>query len=185
MKIIIYTDGSCKAGNPGRGGYAAIIQAKVDNEIRKELFVAGRKPNATNNQMEMMAVITAITTITKSNTSMTIVSDSKYVINGITKWVKSWKAKGWKREEGEIKNLDLWKQLDRLNSNHNITWRWVKGHANNELNNMVDRLAQACADEVGSDTTFICPKCLETHTSKTAQMFGWKCQEDEHPLIQI
>jgi len=139
---IIYTDGSC-LGNPGRGGWAAIII-----EPSGERKITGSEKVTTNNRMELMAVIKALKEI-EVNSQIILFSDSKYVIDGITKWVKNWKINDWQTtSKKKIKNLDLWKDLDKQASKFKITWNWVKGHSTNEYNNKVDRLARNEAEKI-------------------------------------
>lgn len=131
----IWTDGACK-GNPGVGGWGAFL---VWGEHRLELYDGERL--TTNNQMELTAVISALTAV-KRPCPIIIHTDSSYVKDGITTWIHSWKQRGWKKgSKGEIKNLALWQELDRLASQHQIEWRWVKGHAGNPGNEKADQLA--------------------------------------------
>ena len=137
MKYKIYTDGAC-SGNPGPGGWAAIIL--YNNEI-KEMF-SGSEKNTTNNQMELLASIKAIQKF-KKKSEILIFTDSTYVRDGITTWVKKWEKNGWKTAlKKPVKNKDLWKKLKNLSSKHSIKWVWVKGHAQDKYNNLVDELAQ-------------------------------------------
>ena len=134
--IEIYTDGAC-SGNPGRGGWAAIII--YEKTIEK---IAGSSNNTTNNRMELIAVISAIKYVRDKN--LRIYTDSKYTKDGIEKWISNWKKNGWKTTSKQnVKNIDLWKQLDQLNQDKNINWRWVKGHSENKYNNMADKLARS------------------------------------------
>ena len=136
INYIIYTDGAC-IGNPGKGGWAAIII-----EPTGEREIVGYEKSTTNNRMELKAVIEALKEI-EVNSQISLFSDSKYVIDGITKWIKNWKMNDWKTSnKKEIKNLDLWMDLDKLTSKFQITWNWVKGHSTNEYNNKVDKLAR-------------------------------------------
>ena len=137
MKYKIYTDGAC-SGNPGPGGWAVIILA--NNEI-KEMF-SGSEKNTTNNQMELLAPIKAIQKF-KKKSEISIFTDSTYVKDGITTWIKQWEKNGWKTASKKpVKNKDLWKKLKNLSSKHSIKWIWVKGHAQDKYNNLVDELAQ-------------------------------------------
>lgn len=134
--IEIYTDGAC-SGNPGRGGWAAIII--YEKKIEK---IAGSSNDTTNNRMELIAVISAIKYVRDKN--LRIYTDSKYTKDGIEKWISNWKKNGWKTTSKQnVKNIDLWKQLDQLNQDKNINWRWVKGHSENKYNNMADKLARS------------------------------------------
>ena len=142
INYIIYTDGAC-LGNPGTGGWAAIII-----EPNGEREIVGCEKSTTNNRMELKAVIEALKEI-EVNSQISLFSDSKYVIDGITKWIKNWKMNDWKTiNKKEIKNLDLWMDLDKLTSKFQITWNWVKGHSTNEYNNKVDRLARNEAEKI-------------------------------------
>ena len=142
INYIIYTDGAC-LGNPGKGGWAAIII-----EPSGEREIVGHEKSTTNNRMELMAVIEALKKI-EVNSQISLFSDSKYVIDGITKWIKNWKINDWKTtNKKEIKNLDLWMDLDKLTSKFKITWNWVKAHSTDEYNNKVDRLARNEAEKV-------------------------------------
>ena len=142
INYIIYTDGAC-LGNPGTGGWAAIII-----EPNGEREIVGCEKSTTNNRMELKAVIEALKEI-EVNSKISLFSDSKYVIDGITKWIKNWKMNDWKStNKKEIKNLDLWMDLDKLSSKFQITWNWVKGHSTNEYNNKVDRLARNEAEKI-------------------------------------
>jgi len=134
--IKIYTDGSC-IGNPGKGGWAAII---FDNNEKK--ILKGSKDLTTNNQMELTATIKALEYISTKD-KIQIYTDSKYVKQGITEWITKWKINGWKTsKKEEVKNKDLWLELDNLTSKNSIEWVWVKAHSDNDLNNEVDLLAR-------------------------------------------
>lgn len=136
MTIKIYTDGSC-IGNPGNGGWAAII---LEGKIEKK--ICGSKNDTTNNQMELMATIKALENFIIKK-KIIIFTDSKYVKDGITKWINNWKINKWKTaSKKNVKNKDLWKKLDSLSSFHDIEWKWVKAHSNNYYNNLVDELAK-------------------------------------------
>ena len=138
--IEIYTDGACR-GNPGPGGWGALLSS---GEHMKEL--SGAEPLTTNNRMELTAVIRALEAL-KRPSEARIFTDSEYVRRGITEWVKSWKARGWKTAERKpVKNQDLWERLDALAAGHQIEWRWVKGHSGNPGNERVDRLANEAID---------------------------------------
>ena len=134
-RIYIYTDGACK-GNPGPGGWGALLKYK---EHKKE--INGFSKNTTNNIMELTAVIESLLII-KQKSDITIITDSNYVKDGITKWIANWKNKGWKTSNKKpVKNKDLWKRLDDLSNNHNIKWEWVRGHTGNPGNERADQLA--------------------------------------------
>lgn len=140
-EIIVYTDGGC-SGNPGPGGWGIVVIA--NGEARQ---LSGGEKNTTNNRMELTAAISALSVIQNTpsfNGKKIIVNiDSQYIKNGITVWIKSWKQKGWKTADKKpVKNQDLWQQLDELNSNLNVEWNWVKGHAGIEYNEICDQLCQ-------------------------------------------
>ena len=138
--IKVYTDGSCLK-NPGKGGWAAIII--VDG---KKTEIKGSKENTTNNQMELLAPINALKNIPKGS-KVQIFTDSKYVKSGITEWIHNWKRNGWKTaDKKDVKNKDLWTELDELSSYFKIEWTWVKAHSTDELNNKVDLLARSSAN---------------------------------------
>ncbi len=141
--IEIYTDGAC-LGNPGVGGWGAILLYK---EHRKE--ICGGEKDSTNNRMELRAVIEALKTLKKS-CQVTIYTDSKYVMDGITKWIFNWKKNGWKSADKKpVKNVEFWQELDHEVAKHQIKWVWVKGHAGNPLNEAVDELARSAAEKIG------------------------------------
>jgi len=138
--IKIYTDGSC-IGNPGKGGWAAII---INGE--KKIQIKGSKKNTTNNQMELLATIKALNKIPKSS-KVQVFTDSKYVKSGITEWIHNWKKNGWKTaNKKQVKNKELWKELDLLNNEFEIKWSWVKAHSTDKLNNEVDLIAREAAN---------------------------------------
>ncbi|MDB5431483.1 MAG: ribonuclease [Caulobacter sp.] len=134
-KVVIFTDGACR-GNPGPGGWGAIMIAGTH---KKE--ICGGERATTNNRMELMAAIQALEALTKP-CKVELHTDSQYVRTGITEWVAGWKARGWKTAaKAPVKNDDLWKRLDAARQRHDVDWRWVKGHAGNELNELADALA--------------------------------------------
>jgi ribonuclease HI len=134
-QAIIFTDGAC-LGNPGPGGYAAVITIAGEEQI-----IVGRDPTTTNNKMEMTAAIKALEAVSK-DLPIVIHSDSQYVIKGATEWLRGWKAKGWRKADGKpVMNQDLWMQMDALMVGRQITWKWVKGHAGHPENERVDSLA--------------------------------------------
>ena len=135
MKLKIYTDGAC-SGNPGKGGWAAIILIG-----KNQSSISGSENNTTNNRMELMAPIMALKKI-KIKSEIIIYTDSRYVKDGITEWIKKWKLNNWKSSNKKpVKNKDLWVKLDNHCQKHNVSWKWVKAHASNKLNNLVDELA--------------------------------------------
>ena len=138
--IKIYTDGSCLE-NPGNGGWAAIIISEG-----KKTEIKGNKKNTTNNQMELLAPIEALKKIPKGS-KVQIFTDSKYVKSGITEWIHNWKKNGWKTSnKKEVKNKELWIELDLLANEFEIGWNWVKAHSTDELNNEVDLIAREAVD---------------------------------------
>ena len=135
MKFKIYTDGAC-SGNPGKGGWAAIILDGKDQSS-----ISGSENKTTNNRMELMAPIMALKKI-KNKSEIVIYTDSRYVKDGITEWIKKWKLNNWKSSNKKpVKNKDLWLKLDNSCQKHNVSWKWVKAHAGNKFNNLVDELA--------------------------------------------
>ena len=135
MKFKIYTDGAC-SGNPGKGGWAAII---LDG--KNQSSISGSENKTTNNRMELMAPIMALKKI-KIRSEIIIYTDSRYVKDGITEWIKKWKLNNWKNaNKRPVKNKDLWVKLDNYCKKHKVVWKWVKAHAENKYNNLVDELA--------------------------------------------
>ena len=135
MKLKIYTDGAC-SGNPGKGGWAAII---LDG--KNQSSISGSENKTTNNRMELMAPIMALKKI-KAKSEIIIYTDSRYVKDGITEWIKKWKLNNWKSSNKKpVKNKDLWVKLDDYCQKHKVSWKWVKAHAGNKLNNLADQLA--------------------------------------------
>lgn len=133
--VTIYTDGAC-SGNPGPGGWGAILKYK---ETVREM--SGGEGATTNNRMELTGVISALSAL-KEPCEIDLYTDSQYIVKAINEgWLRGWKAKGWKRKDGELKNIELWQELDRLLAKHKVTFHWVKGHADNEFNNRCDALA--------------------------------------------
>jgi ribonuclease HI len=139
--LFAYTDGAC-SGNPGPGGWGAVLIARDGDAVVKERDLKGGEAHTTNNRMELLAAINALETLVGPST-LTVVTDSSYVKDGITKWIYGWKAKGWKKKGGEIKNIDLWQRLDAARDRHDVTWKWVKGHAGHAENERADELARA------------------------------------------
>ena len=139
-KIQLYTDGSC-LGNPGPGGYGAIL---VFNEHRRELAEGYVK--TTNNRMEMLACVKGLETLTEP-CQVDVTTDSQYVRKGITEWIHNWKKRGWKTAaKAPVKNVDLWKALDIAQEKHQVTWHWVKGHSGHPENERCDDLAREAAE---------------------------------------
>ena len=141
-EVVIYADGACR-GNPGPGGWGAWLRSGAHE---KELWGGAR--DTTNNRMELSAVIEALASL-KQRCRVTVHTDSQYVKNGITSWIHNWKARGWRTSDGKpVKNVDLWSTLDQLNAQHDVHWRWVKGHAGDVGNERADMLANRGVDEV-------------------------------------
>ncbi len=140
--IEIYTDGACR-GNPGPGGWGALL---ISGKHRKTLH--GGEPDTTNNRMELMAAIEALNAL-QGPSSVTLHTDSKYVMDGMNEWLPNWKQRGWKTAAKKpVKNKDLWQALDEAVGRHDIDWRWVRGHTGNPGNEMADELANRGIDEL-------------------------------------
>ncbi|HEU0142386.1 MAG TPA: ribonuclease HI [Bryobacteraceae bacterium] len=140
-KVQVITDGAC-LGNPGPGGWAAILRYK---DKRKELW--GAEAHTTNNRMELTAAVRGLAAL-KEGCEVEVVTDSEYLKNGITSWILNWKRNGWKtKQKKPVVNQDLWMQLDEQNRRHKTTWVWTKGHASHEDNNRADELAAMAARE--------------------------------------
>lgn len=140
--VEIYTDGACSE-NPGPGGWGVLMIWRDDE---KELF--GGEPATTNNRMELMAAIQALESLNRQ-IPVTLYTDSKYVLDGITKWIKGWKRNGWRTAAKKpVKNDDLWRRLDEALAGHEVDWQWVKGHAGNPGNERADDLANKGVDHV-------------------------------------
>ncbi len=140
-QFFAYTDGAC-SGNPGPGGWGALLVAKDGETVVKERELSGGAPDTTNNRMELMAAIEALTSLSRK-TAITIVTDSSYVKDGLTKWIHGWKRNGWKTAAKKpVKNEDLWRALDDAVARHDVSWEWVKGHAGHEENERADKLAR-------------------------------------------
>ena len=140
-KVKIFTDGACR-GNPGVGGWGALLKFE-----KREKEINGYKSFTTNNIMELMAVIEALKTV-RDPSELEITTDSKYVKNGITNWIFNWKKNGWRTaSKKNVKNKELWVELDNLIQKHSITWKWVKGHSGHEENERADRLANMAIDD--------------------------------------
>ncbi|WP_395670668.1 ribonuclease HI [Phenylobacterium sp.] len=140
-KVIIHTDGAC-SGNPGPGGWGAILQYGDTEKVLK-----GGEPATTNNRMELMAAIQALEALTRP-CKVELHTDSQYVQKGIGEWIHGWKKRGWlTADKKPVKNDDLWKRLDAARLRHEVDWRWVKGHAGHELNERADALARQGLEE--------------------------------------
>ncbi|GGH38886.1 ribonuclease HI [Cribrihabitans marinus] len=140
-ELFAYTDGAC-SGNPGPGGWGVLMQAKEGGSVVKERTLCGGEALTTNNRMELLAAITALETLVRPS-SITIVTDSAYVKNGVTGWIHGWKRNGWKTAgKKPVKNVELWQRLDAARQRHDVTWEWVKGHAGHPENERADELAR-------------------------------------------
>jgi ribonuclease HI len=144
-KVEIHTDGACK-GNPGPGGWGAVLRSGAHE---RELW--GGEPLTTNNRMELTAAIQALEAL-KRPCAVELWTDSTYVMKGVTEWIHGWKRRGWKTADGKpVKNEDLWRRLDEARARHDVTWRWVKGHAGHALNERADQLAnKGCREIAGA-----------------------------------
>lgn len=137
-----FTDGAC-SGNPGPGGWGVLLQARDGDSVVKERDLSGGEPDTTNNRMELLAAINALEVLGRA-TDITVVTDSAYVKNGVTSWIHGWKRNGWRTADKKpVKNADLWQRLDQAQARHNVTWKWVKGHAGHPENERADELARA------------------------------------------
>ncbi len=140
-EIYAFTDGAC-SGNPGPGGWGVLLQALDGKTVLKERKLKGGDANTTNNRMELFAAISALEALER-RTTITIVTDSAYVKNGITSWIHGWKRNGWKNSSKKtVKNIELWQRIDEAQSKHDVTWEWVKGHAGHPENERADELAR-------------------------------------------
>lgn len=139
--LYAYTDGAC-SGNPGPGGWGAMLIARDGDTVIKTRELKGGEPDTTNNRMELLAAINALEALEKPST-ITLVTDSNYVKDGITNWIFGWKKNGWKTAAKKpVKNEELWKLLDAATTRHSITWKWIKGHAGHAENERADELAR-------------------------------------------
>ena len=151
MTVRIWTDGACK-GNPGPGGWGVVLES---GGHRKEL--CGGEPMTTNNRMELMAVIMALQSL-RRHCRIELHADSQYVLKGMTEWMAGWKKRGWKSStNAPVKNIDLWQKLDALASQHDIDWRWVKGHAGEPGNERADQLANQGIEQLDGQKGSSCP----------------------------
>ncbi|TDL75001.1 ribonuclease HI [Palleronia sediminis] len=140
-EFFAYTDGAC-SGNPGPGGWGALLCARENGEVVKSRDLKGGEKLTTNNRMELLAAISALESLGRS-CRITVVTDSQYVKNGVTSWIHGWKRNGWKTSAKKpVKNDDLWKRLDAAQARHDVRWEWVKGHAGHPENERADALAR-------------------------------------------
>ncbi len=141
-ELYAYTDGAC-SGNPGPGGWGALLIARDGDTVLKERELKGGEAETTNNRMELLAAINALEALDRAS-KIIVVTDSAYVKNGVTGWIDGWKRNGWKTAAKKpVKNEDLWRRLDEARENHDVTWEWVKGHAGHPENERADALARA------------------------------------------
>ncbi|MEM7237957.1 MAG: ribonuclease HI [Pseudomonadota bacterium] len=142
IELFAYTDGGC-SGNPGPGGWGVVLEAYSSGTIVKSRDLSGGEAHTTNNRMEMTAAIMALEALERPST-ITVVTDSTYLKQGITQWIHGWKRNGWKTSDRKpVKNADLWQRLDTAQAAHTVSWDWVKGHAGHEQNERADELATA------------------------------------------
>jgi ribonuclease HI len=140
-KVVMYTDGACR-GNPGPGGWGVILSYRDQNKT-----LSGYEPQTTNNRMELTAAIEGLQALSRT-CDIELNTDSKYVLQGISEWIESWKTNGWKTAARKpVKNVDLWQLLDEQVKNHRISWHWVKGHTGIEGNERADQLANVAIDQ--------------------------------------
>jgi len=139
-ELFIYTDGAC-SGNPGPGGWGALLIAKEGGKLLKTRELCGGEADTTNNRMELTAAIEGLNALERAS-AVTVITDSAYVKDGISKWMHGWKRKGWKTAAKKpVKNKELWMALDEAQARHQVTWEWVKGHAGHTENELADDLA--------------------------------------------
>lgn len=139
--LFAYTDGAC-SGNPGPGGWGVLLIARDGETTLREKELCGGEPQTTNNRMELMAAISALENLTRAS-EITIITDSVYVKNGVTQWIHGWKRNGWKTASKKpVKNEELWQRIDAAAARHQVTWKWIKGHAGHAENERADELAR-------------------------------------------
>ncbi len=141
LDLVAHTDGAC-SGNPGPGGWGVLLEAIADGAVVKTRELNGGEAETTNNRMELMAAIRALEVLERP-AAITVVTDSAYVKNGVTGWIHSWKKNGW-RTAGKkpVKNVELWQRLDEAQARHDVSWKWIKGHAGHAENERADELAR-------------------------------------------
>jgi ribonuclease HI len=141
-ELFAYTDGAC-SGNPGPGGWGVLMIARENGAVVKERELQGGEPLTTNNRMELLAAISALEALSRPS-DLIIVTDSAYVKNGVTEWIHAWKRRNWRTAGGSpVKNIELWQRLEVAAARHQVTWRWIKGHAGHAENERADALARA------------------------------------------
>lgn len=139
--LFAYTDGAC-SGNPGPGGWGALLIARDGDTVVKTRDLCGGEPDTTNNRMELLAAINALEALERPS-RLTVITDSNYVKNGVTTWIHGWKRNGWKTSNKKpVKNVDLWQRIEEAQLRHEVTWEWVKGHAGHPENERADELAR-------------------------------------------
>jgi ribonuclease HI len=144
VELFAYTDGAC-SGNPGPGGWGAILVAREDGRVVRTRELAGGEAMTTNNRMELLAAIAALEALARP-TAITVVTDSNYLRDGVMRWIHGWKRNGWRNAHRKpVKNEDLWRRLDAAASPHEVRWDWVRGHAGHPENEAADALARAAA----------------------------------------
>ena len=158
LEVAIFADESCLGnqfqGQANPGGAAGMMEYWTgDRWIRRDYWIS--EPDTTNNRMALRSAIVGLGLLRKSPCEVRFVSDSQYLVKGMTEWLEGWKARGWKRKGGKIENLELWKELDRVASRHHIEWTWVRGHAEHPQNEYADYLATAAAKEGASSNGLI------------------------------
>lgn len=140
-ELYAFTDGAC-SGNPGPGGWGVLLQAREGETVLKERTLCGGEASTTNNRMELLAAIKALEVLERPST-ITVITDSAYVKNGVTQWIHGWKRNGWKTAARKpVKNAELWQRLDAAQARHDVRWEWVKGHAGHPENERADELAR-------------------------------------------
>ena len=158
LEVAIFADESCLGnqfqGRANPGGAAGMMEYWAgDRWIRRDYWIS--EPDTTNNRMALRSAIVGLGLLRKSPCEVRFVSDSQYLVKGMTEWLEGWKVRGWKRKGGKIENLELWKELDRVASRHHIEWTWVRGHAEHPQNEYADYLATAAAKESASSNGLI------------------------------
>jgi ribonuclease HI len=140
-ELFAYTDGAC-SGNPGPGGWGAVLVARDGETVLRERLLRGGEAATTNNRMELTAAIAALEALDRPS-AITVVTDSAYLRDGVSRWIHGWKRNGWRTADGKpVKNEDLWRRLDAAAAGHRVAWEWVKGHAGHAENERADALAR-------------------------------------------
>jgi ribonuclease HI len=144
--LIAYTDGGCR-GNPGPGAWAFLLVDPASGQARER---AASVPDTTNNRMELSAVLEALSALRRTGSAVRVHADSRYVIDCCSRWLPGWKARGWRRPDGALKNVDLLRRLDELLAMHQVSWEWVPGHRGDPGNEHVDGLVNQCLDAIAA-----------------------------------